>query len=266
MATYVFSDVHGHHRTLERLLELVSPAAEDDIWILGDMVDRGPDPVSVMRTCRSLNRVHILLGNHEQMMLDSVLNPGDNFAEFAWRLNGGETTSRGLEALDVEERTDLIDWVQNLPLSAHVRVGDRDYLLVHAGLRPLGFTSHSRWNDVTYDYLLSHQEREDLLWIREDFWGRPTGFLNEKGAGPIVIAGHTPVPYVEEYADTYDRRARDVDEQCQVMHLGATDATGGVADRWAIDCGAAGPAGWGRIAMVRLDDGEEYYAAVLEGE
>ena len=51
-----------------------------------------------------------------------------------------------------------------------------------------------------------------------------------------------------------------------MMRVGASEATGGVADRWAIDCGAAGGAGWGRILMLRLDDECEFYATVEEGE
>ena len=267
MATYVFSDVHGHHRTLERLLEQVSPAAEDEVWVIGDMVDRGPDPVSVLRTCRELAPDRVLMGNHEDMLLDFfVRHPGSTLAGVQWAMNGGLTTESGLGKLSREERLDYIDWICNLPLSTHLHVSDRDYILVHAGLRPLNFTANSRWTDATFDALLRYQNTEDVLWIREDFWGAPTGFVNERGEGPIVIAGHTPVPYVEEVADVFDRPARNVDGECQVMHLGATPATGGVADRWAIDCGAAGGAGWGRICMVRLDDGTEFYEPVLEGE
>ena len=266
MSTYVFSDVHGHHRTLERLLERVSPGFEDDIWILGDMVDRGPDPVAVMRACRELPNAHILMGNHEDMMLDVIKNPHDPTARFQWEMNGGAVTAAGLAKLSGEECVDYIEWVDNLPLGAHICVAERSYLLVHAGLRPLSFSSHSRWTDVTMETLLRYQDPVEVLWIREDFWGQPTGFLDEQGKGPIVIAGHTPVPYVEELADSFDRPARDEDGQCQIMHLGASEQTGGVADRWAIDCGAAGGAGWGRIGMVRLDDGAEFYEAVLDGE
>ena len=46
MATYVFSDVHGHARALERLLDRISPATEDRIFMLGDMINRGPDPLA----------------------------------------------------------------------------------------------------------------------------------------------------------------------------------------------------------------------------
>lgn len=266
MATYVFSDVHGHFKTLERLLERVSPADEDEVWVLGDMVDRGPDPISVMRTCRELCGDHVLMGNHEDMMLDAYRHPNDELTVFQWELNGGYTTRSGLEELSMQERLDLLEWVAQLKLGSYVQVGDQDYILVHAGLRPLNFSSKSRWTDATVAALIRYQSTEDVLWIREDFWGRPTGFVNERGEGPIVIAGHTPVPYVEEIADVYDRTARDEDGYCRVMHLGACEATGGVADRWAIDCGAAGGAGWGSIAMVRLDDGAEFLEPVLDGE
>lgn len=266
MATYVFSDVHGHHKTLERLLESVAPADEDTIWILGDMVDRGPDPVAVMRTCRNLPNSHILMGNHEDMMLEAFKHPSDIAVRFQWQMNGGATTASGLAALSEQECLDYIDWADNLPLGAHVVVNEQAYLLVHAGIRPLNFSARSRWSDITMDALLRYQNAEDVLWIRDEFWGQPTGFVDERGEGPIVIAGHTPVPYVEELADLYDRPARNEEGECQIMHLGACEATGGVADRWAIDCGAAGGAGWGRIGMVRLDDGAEFYESILEGE
>ncbi len=267
MATYVFSDVHGHYKTLDRLLERVSPASDDEVWTLGDMVDRGPDPISVMRACRDLCGDRVLMGNHEDMMLDALIrHPGDELTVFQWELNGGYTTRAGLEELSEHELVDLLEWTQQLRLGTHVEVGERTYIMVHAGLRPLSFSSHSRWTDATIDALIRYQSVEDVLWIREDFWGRPTGFINDRGEGPIVIAGHTPVPYVEEVADVYDRTARDDDGHCRVMHLGACEATGGVADRWAIDCGAAGGAGWGSVAMVRLDDGVEFLEPVLDGE
>lgn len=271
MATYVFSDVHGYHRTLARLLERVQPSDEDEVWMLGDMVDRGPNPVEVMRMCRELADGHVLMGNHEDMLLDCLVrNPHDGLSAIQWTMNGGATTLECLDELSHDERTDLIDWVKNLLPSAHAFVGGRPYLLVHAGLKPLSFSSRSRWTDATMDALLRYQVQEDVLWIRDEFWGRPTGFVNERGEGPIVLAGHTPVPYVMAILEDYhlegvtDRPARDEDGNCQVMHLGASEATGGVADRWAIDCGAAGGAGWGRICMIRLADEDNEYAEFYE--
>ena len=267
MATYVISDIHGHFRTFERLLEEVSPSDDDQLWVLGDMIDRGPDPVSVMKTCRDLPNARVLMGNHEDLMRDFLLNgENDQMAAINWAINGGGTTMEGLEKLPHDEEVDLLEWACDLPTAAHVEVGERYFILVHAGLRPLDFTSQTEWSDEELDRLLEGQTVEDVLWIREDFWGAPTGFLDEKGSGPIVVAGHTPVPYVEPIADHFDRPARNEDGLCQMMRVGATEETGGVADRWAIDCGAAGGAGWGRLLMLRLDDEHEFYATVEEGE
>jgi serine/threonine protein phosphatase 1 len=51
-----------------------------------------------------------------------------------------------------------------------------------------------------------------------------------------------------------------------MVKVGASAQTGGVADRWDIDCGAAGGAGFGNLLMLRLDDGQETYEPVREGE
>lgn len=266
MATYVFSDVHGHRRTLERLLEKVSPAQEDTVWVLGDMIDRGPDPVGVMRICRDLPNAHVLMGNHEDLMMDFFCGQDPQMASVNWAINGCAPTLSGLRKLGNDERVELVEWVQGLPLSGHVTVEGRPYILVHAGLVPHEFGARRCWSDASLDALLGCQNSEDVLWIREEFWGKPTGLLDAEGQGPIVVAGHTPVPYVEQLADRYDRPARNADGRCQMMRVGACDETAGVADRWAIDCGAAGGAGWGRILMLRLDDGKEFYASVEEGE
>ncbi len=269
MATYVLSDIHGHHRALDQLLGEISPASEDDLWVLGDMIDRGPDPVEVMRTVHGLSNAHVLMGNHEELMLDYLLGEGaDPTAAINWGMNGGGMTEEGLARLPGDEAADLVEWVHSLPLAAHIEVQGRPYVLAHAGIRTYTFADRESraWSDASLEALLGCQTAEDLLWIREPFWGQPTGLLDAEGKGPIVISGHTPVPYVEPIADVIDRPARNEDGLCQMLRVGATEKTGGVADRWAIDCGCAGGAGWGRLLAVRVDDGAEFYADIKEGE
>ena len=135
MSTYVFSDVHGHRATLERVLERVSPGADDVVFCLGDMIDRGPDPIGVMRVTRSLPNVRVLKGNHEDLMLDALDHKDDVVSQANWAINGGMATLSGLEGALDDEAIELIGWVRNLPLSAHVEVAGR-----HHGPR-----RHSAW-------------------------------------------------------------------------------------------------------------------------
>lgn len=268
MATYVFSDVHGHFGTLDRLLERVSPSSDDRIFMLGDMIDRGPDPISVVRCCHDLPNCVVLMGNHEDLMLSYYADPDDPSGALNWGINGAGPTMEGLRTLPMDERVELARWLFTLPLYAQTEVGGRRYLLVHAGVDPsrIDASGIEVWDEDAVDKVIGNQYREDLMWIRDDFWGYPTGLVDEQGKGPIVIAGHTPTRYLDFMADRPDRPSTNDRGLCQMVRVGACEATGGVADRWDIDCGCAGGAGFGQLLMLRLDDGEEIYEPVREGE
>ena len=257
MSTYVFSDVHGHLAPLERALDRISPSEDDRFFCLGDMIDRGPDPVGVLRTVRSLPNVSVLMGNHEDLMVSCLDHPEDALAAVNWGINGGAVTSKGLRALPGDEAEELEDWVRALPRWTHVRVAGRLYLLVHAGVR-LTVPVPSAWDEDGVRAYFSAQDPEELTWIREDFWGAPAGLSGEDGSGPIVIAGHTPTPYLGGMAHTLDRPALGDDGRARMVRVGE--------DRWDIDACAAAGAGMGQVLVLRLEDGEETYEPVLEGE
>ena len=70
-----------------------------DLWVLGDLVDRGPDGIGVVRFVRSLqeqapDRVRVLMGNHEALMLGYHLFPDTRFAD-VWLINGGHEPGPG---------------------------------------------------------------------------------------------------------------------------------------------------------------------------
>ncbi len=123
LATYVISDVHGHLRAFERALEMAAPGSQDAIFVLGDMVDRGPDPLGVMTRARALPNACVLMGNHESMLLDTVLE-GDDLDMMSWHLNGGYVTSSQLDALPRDAYVDIMDWLSESMLLDTVLEGD----------------------------------------------------------------------------------------------------------------------------------------------
>jgi hypothetical protein len=136
VSAYVISDVHGHLADLRALLGnagLVDAddrwtGADDELWMLGDLIDRGPDGIGVIRLMRSLqeqapDRVHVLLGNHESLMLGFHLFPDTRFAE-VWLINGGRQNDQdGLTDDDVA-------WIRGLPAMALAH----DHLLMHSDI------------------------------------------------------------------------------------------------------------------------------------
>jgi Calcineurin-like phosphoesterase len=148
VATYAVSDVHGH---LTDLLDCLGQAALVDgedhwtgedaqLWVLGDLVDRGPDGIGVIRLLRSLQdqapgQVHVLMGNHESLMLGEQLFPGSRFAD-VWQLNGGRRSDQdGLTADDVA-------WLRSLAPMARVD----DFLLMHSDT-----TGYLTWGSTVED-------------------------------------------------------------------------------------------------------------------
>ena len=265
MATYVFSDVHGHVAPLRRALERVSPAETDTFFCLGDMIDRGPEPLAVVRACRELPNCRILKGNHEALMLDYFDHPNDQVAMINWGQNGAAATIADLQGLGGESLTEFLDWAHELPLWASATVGGRPYIMAHAGIRAAGAPEGGLADEDEIAEFMAGQSEEDLLWIRDDFWGEPTGLVDKEGKGPIVIAGHTPTLYLRGF-DRLDHGPLDRIGRCRMVRVGATRKTGGVADKWDIDCGAAAGAGLGQVLILRLDDGCEFMEPVREGE
>ena len=123
MATYAIGDIQGCWAPLARMLDKVAfdPAA-DRLWIVGDLVNRGPESLRVLRFLRDLgDAASIVLGNHDLYLLMVA-------AGFK-RRDSDDTLYQVLEAPD---RDELIDWLACLPL---LKVHG-EHVLVHAGLLP----------------------------------------------------------------------------------------------------------------------------------
>jgi serine/threonine protein phosphatase 1 len=271
VSTYVLSDVHGHVAALDAALSKVSMAQTDELYVLGDMVDRGPDPLGVIRLIRSLPNCHVLKGNHEDLMLTALADSKDEVAWLNWSMNGAATTAEGLESLPPETFESIVGWVRGLPLYEVVTAGERDYVLCHAGIRAprprlAADGGNAAWDPHALEDMMGKQDPEDLLWIREEFWGRPTGMVNANGSGPVVVAGHTPTPYVVPLADRVEKPYVDDEGHALMLNVGACDDTGYEPDRIATDCAAAAGAGLGQIGIICLETRKITYAPIAEGE
>ena len=127
MALYCIGDVQGCDSALQRLLDLIdfSPS-RDTVYLLGDLVNRGPDSGAVLRRCMSADgALRCLLGNHDLHLLAT--------AHGARKPSRRDTLAGILQASD---RTVLLDWLRQQPLArSHVHAGEL-LLMVHAGVLP----------------------------------------------------------------------------------------------------------------------------------
>ena len=173
MAEYIIGDIHGEIKQLKIIIDKINyDPAQDKLIFVGDYVDRGADSYQVYKYIKELdNGKNIFLrGNHEEMMIDAVLN--ENNSEL-WYHNGGRKTESSFP--NNSELKAAAQFFDSLPYYH----ADQDYIFVHAGIKP----SKS----------LEEQSRHDLVWIRQPFLGAKAEDFKENRT---VAAGHTPVAEV----------------------------------------------------------------------
>jgi bis(5'-nucleosyl)-tetraphosphatase (symmetrical) len=122
MATYAIGDVQGCYDELTQLLEKFSYRKHDRLWFVGDLVNRGPNSLEVLRFVKALaDRAVVVLGNHDLHLVaqhEGVERPrmDDTFHD----------------VLAAPDRGELVDWLRTRPMM-HV---EGHYAMVHAGLLP----------------------------------------------------------------------------------------------------------------------------------
>ena len=123
MSRYAIGDIQGCHAEFRQLLELIAfDPARDRLWLVGDLVNRGPDSLAVLRAVQALGEAATtVLGNHDFHLL--------TVAAGHRRPHRHDTLTA---ILDAPDRDELLDWLRRRPLV----VRDGELLLVHAGLLP----------------------------------------------------------------------------------------------------------------------------------
>lgn len=163
----VIGDVHGHYDGLIRLLDTIAPSSDDQVYFLGDLIDRGPKSAQVLDFVQSSGYVS-LLGNHEQLLLDSFPNgKAATPALQAWLYSGGESTVSSYD--NPGKLLEKLDWIRSFPL--YLDLGH--VWLVHAGVHP--------------GMAIAEQNHQEFCWIRDIFHSSLTPYFPDK----LIITGHT---------------------------------------------------------------------------
>ncbi len=237
--TYLISDLHGYDPVrLAKLLKSAEITSDDSIYVLGDVIDRGPyglellswvskiaqaeifeeyverrrlvrresdgtltvldeEGYSLVKWLMSVRIKGFILGNHEEMMLESEamfaeitddtvsqVTDRDSAAWARWMVNGGDVTVSAIkrfmrgEKKRIEYAWSMLDYIESLPLYLEIKAGERKYLLVHAGL-----------GDYSPEKKLEDYTLHDLV------WKRPTLDTVYEG-DRVVVFGHTPTLYL----------------------------------------------------------------------
>lgn len=167
---YCMSDIYGEMDRFQQMLELIQFSGNDQLYIIGDVIDRYALGVDVLWFIMKTANMTMLLGNHEQMCFDT-LGPTQVYgARDLWRNNGGSPTYRELlYHRTAAERKEIFHFIEALPDHLEIQVGDRKFYLVH------GMTGQN---------------------TEERIWNRPMADFKRPFKDETVIVGHTPTCYM----------------------------------------------------------------------
>jgi serine/threonine protein phosphatase 1 len=205
------------------MLSEISFRDSDILYVLGDIVDYGEEPMELIADMSMRYNVYPVVGEHDYRAIrmlqgfDRMLKTGDTpdpeyIAEMTeWMAEGGKTTLDGFRALDEEMREGVLDYLSDLALYEEVSVKGKNYLLVHAGIA-----------DFDPDADIDDYQPEDFITEPANLG---TTYYEDK----TLIVGHVPT------------ESGKIERGVNVI---------------AIDCGAYEG---GKLACLCLESGEEFY-------
>lgn len=193
---YIIADIHGCFEQYQKLLAKIRFSEEDELYVLGDAVDRGPEPIRVLQDMMSRANVIFILGNHDFGMYAfmkklSVEITEENVdthltAELLrdyqlWLQDGGEITAEQFRRLSSAEKSDMLEYIAEASLYEIIRHGGKEYRLVHAGI-----------SDFAPEKDLEEYSLYQFLEERADYAKR---YYPDENV--FLVTGHTPVRMIE---------------------------------------------------------------------
>jgi bis(5'-nucleosyl)-tetraphosphatase (symmetrical) len=161
MATYVIGDIHGCFLTLQGLLQKIRfSSSQDRLWLVGDLVARGPRSLEVLRWAREMGeRVVTVLGNHDLHLLARALGVAPPKRK---------DLLRSLPA--AEDQDELLVWLRHRPLILF----EKPYVLIHAGLLPQWNIEEAEQYGREVEQVLNGPQAGELLksltWKKVPLW------------------------------------------------------------------------------------------------
>ncbi len=232
MAVYVMSDLHGCREEFNEMLKLIHFSDYDELWIVGDVCDRGRESIPLLRDIMAHENMHLIFGNHDMWLAryaallieakkdPSVIDLGDpEIVRWLYR-NGGLTTADQFMDQEFPVCHDIRLYLEDPLYYKELKIMGRKFLLVHAGLGSYA-DRHARLGEIPVS---------ELVWSH-------IGINDNPFPDTTMIVGHYPTFL---YGEAYEGKI----------------IRGDRADIYHIDCGCV----YGRtLGCLRLDDLKEFY-------
>lgn len=181
---YAMSDLHGCYDKFIKMLEKIGFKDNDSLYILGDIVDRGPDGIKIFQDIIKRKNIIALRGNHDflayHLLKALISGQDDSIIEKyrRWIFDGGLPTQEGFNKLNEAEQKKLLMYMNYMPIYEEIEVNGNKFFLSHT------VPSKERMRDF-----------DKLLW-QEFIIGEPE-YEKEYFLDKFIVTGHTPTGFID---------------------------------------------------------------------
>ena len=199
---YVISDLHGCYEEYIKMLNLINFNDNDTLYVLGDICDRGPEPMKILLHMMEHENIIPIYGNHDVMAYESLSKIGiyskevlkdrdyvvkndlmeySEYREFLyWLSDGGKRTLLDYDKLSISNKNKIINYLSDFYYYKELNINNIDYVLIHGG-----------FNNFDPNKELFEYSGSELINSRMDYNKQ---YYNNK----IIISGHTPTKLIDE--------------------------------------------------------------------
>lgn len=215
---YVCCDIHGQYDLYMELLRQIDLQPEDTLYVLGDVIDRGPDSIGILKDMMERDNVEMFIGNHEMMMLDYLGVGGDKSSWF-YGNNGGQITHSQYMALPWKEQALILRYLKHAWIQKYITVDGTDYALHHSYFLP-----RRKGENVRYCEESGQADVFKAVWYSPYRMWEYAG-PSEYDDGYVHLIGHVPVQNFHKerpplYNDVLGDRLINLDGGCALLYFG----------------------------------------------
>ncbi len=184
--SYAISDIHAHMEPFGQFLDQIGP--DDKVYVIGDVVDKGPDGLDVLFRILDDPRCILIIGNHDLMFLEQINcrrrslydREAIELSEI-WQIrNGGNVTWAAFKRLRLQDQDRIFNALSDAAVQRTIRINGQNIVLVHAC--PQGPEGNVFLRDLP-------MIGEHYDWRSGWVWDREPRHLPDS----VVVTGHTPV-------------------------------------------------------------------------
>lgn len=241
---YAIADIHGQYDKYLSMLTKINFCDDDILFVLGDVIDRGPHGMKILQDMMMRTNVYPILGNHEYMALTAIpwlmqeitdatvenIDPEMMQGLIEWMNVGGTASITEFRNLSREEQESILDYLSEFVLYEMIEAGGKEFVLVHAGL--CNFDKRRTLDDYDLSEVLFHKPDYDVRYFEDKY----------------LVMGHTPtrIAYAAEQGVLLE----------ELTNSEYRDVIFKKNNHIAIDCGSSFG---GKLGCICLDTLEEYY-------